>query len=47
MTVDDAKNINDNNLLDMNYFLHEDDVLDDNIGEETDSYQPTYLPNSL
>jgi len=34
MTADDIKNMSDNDLLDMDYFLHEDDDLDDDIGEE-------------
>lgn len=34
MTADDIKKMSDNDLLDMDYFLHEDDDLDDDIGEE-------------
>lgn len=34
MTADKIKNISDNDLLDMDYFLHEDDDLDDDFGEE-------------
>lgn len=34
MTADDIKNMSDEDLLDMDYFLHEDDHLDDDIGEE-------------
>mgnify|MGYP000506840186 CR=1 FL=1 len=34
MTADDVKNMSDDDLLDMDYFLHEDDDLDDDIGEE-------------
>jgi len=34
MTADDVRNMSDNDLLDMDYFLHEDDDLDDDIGEE-------------
>ena len=34
MTANDVKNMSDNDLLDMDYFLHEDDDLDDDIGEE-------------
>jgi len=34
MTAEDIKNMSDNDLLDMDYFLHEDDDLDDDIGEE-------------
>ena len=34
MTADDIKNMSDNDLLDMDYFLHEDDDLDDDFGEE-------------
>jgi hypothetical protein len=34
MTADDVGNMSDNDLLDMDYFLHEDDDLDDDIGEE-------------
>ena len=34
MTADDVRRMSDNDLLDMDYFLHEDDDLDDDIGEE-------------
>ena len=34
MTPDDVRNMSDDDLLDMDYFLHEDDDLDDVIGEE-------------
>ncbi len=34
MTADDVKNMSDSDLLDMDYFLHEDDDLDDDFGEE-------------
>ena len=34
MTADDVQNMSDDDLLDMDYFLHEDDDLDDDIGEE-------------
>jgi hypothetical protein len=34
MTADDIKKMSDSDLLDMDYFLHEDDDLDDDIGEE-------------
>lgn len=34
MTADDVKNMSDDDLLDMDYFLHEDDDLDDDVGEE-------------
>ena len=34
MTADDVRNMSDNYILDMDYFLHEDDDLDDDIGEE-------------
>lgn len=36
MTTDDIKNMSDDDLLDMDYFLHEDDDLDDDddFGEE-------------
>ena len=34
MTPDDVRNMSDDDLLDMDYFLHEDDDLDDDIGEE-------------
>ena len=34
MTADDIKEMSDSDLLDMDYFLHEDDDLDDDIGEE-------------
>ena len=34
MTADDIKNMSDNDLLDMDYFLHEDDDLEDDFGEE-------------
>lgn len=30
----DIRHMSDNNLLDMDYFLHEDDDLDDDFGEE-------------
>lgn len=34
MTPDDIKNMSDDDLLDMDYFLHEDDDLDDDFGKE-------------
>ena len=34
MTAEDVRTMSDNDLLDMDYFLHEDDDLDDDIGEE-------------
>ncbi len=34
MTADDVKHMSDGDLLDMDYFLHEDDFDDDEIGEE-------------
>lgn len=34
MTGDDIKIMSDGDLLDMDYFLHEDDDLDDDFGEE-------------
>lgn len=34
MTPDDIKHMSDNDLLDMDYFLHEDDDLDDDFGKE-------------
>lgn len=34
MTANDIKNMSDDDLLDMDYFLHEDDDLDDDFGEE-------------
>ena len=34
MTSDDIKNMSDDDLLDMDYFLNEDDDLDDDFGEE-------------
>lgn len=34
MTPDDIKYMSDNDLLDMDYFLHEDDDLDDDFGKE-------------
>jgi hypothetical protein len=34
MTSEDVRTMSDNDLLDMDYFLHEDDDLDDDIGEE-------------
>lgn len=34
MTADDVRNMKNNDLLDMYYFLHEDYDLDDDIGEE-------------
>ncbi len=34
LTADDIKSMSDDDLLDMDYFLHEDDDLNDDIGEE-------------
>lgn len=34
MSKNDVKNMSDSDLLDMDYFLHEDDDLDDEIGED-------------
>ena len=34
MTPHDIKHMSDSDLLDMDYFLHEDDEWDDEIGEE-------------
>ncbi len=34
MTANEIKHMSDDDLLDMDYFLHEDDDLDDDIGEE-------------
>lgn len=34
MTQNDIKHMSDSDLLDMDYFLHEDDDLDDDFGEE-------------
>lgn len=34
MSPKDIRNMNDNNLLNMDYFLHEDVDLDDHLGEE-------------
>lgn len=34
LTPDDIKNMSDDDLLDMDYFLHEDDDLDDDFGKE-------------
>lgn len=34
MTADDIKNMSDDDLLDMDYFLNENDDLDDEFGEE-------------
>lgn len=34
MDVSDIQNMSDDDLLDMDYFLHEDDDLDDDFGEE-------------
>lgn len=34
MTADDIKNMSDDHLLDMDFFLHEDDDLDDDVSEE-------------
>ncbi len=34
MTADDVKHMSDSDLLDMDYFLHEDDFDDDEIGAE-------------
>lgn len=35
MTADDVRNMSDNDLLDMDYFLHEFDDLDDDFGAES------------
>lgn len=34
MTAEDIKTMSDSDLLDMDYFLHEDDDLDDDVDEE-------------
>lgn len=34
MTPKDIRDMGDNDLLDMDYFLHEDDDLDDDFGKE-------------
>lgn len=34
MSKKDIQDMSDSNLLDMDYFLHEDDDFDDEIGEE-------------
>ncbi len=34
MDLSDIQNMSDDDLLDMDYFLHEDDDLDDDFGEE-------------
>jgi len=34
MTPKDIRDMSDDDLLDMDYFLHEDDDLDDDFGEE-------------
>lgn len=34
MTADDVKNMSDDDLLDMDYFLHEDEDLDDDEDED-------------
>lgn len=34
MTAEDVKHMSDDDLLDMDYFLHEDDFEDDEVGEE-------------
>lgn len=34
MTAQDIRNMSDDDLLDMDFFLHEDDDLDDDFGEE-------------
>jgi len=34
MTADDIRDMSDDDLLDMDYFLNEDDDLDDEVGEE-------------
>lgn len=34
MTANDIRNMSDSDLLDMDYFLHEDDDLEDDFGEE-------------
>lgn len=35
MTSQDIRNMSDDDLLDMDFFLHEDDDLDDDFGEES------------
>ena len=34
MTADDIRDMSDDDLLDMDYFLNEDDDLDDEVGKE-------------
>lgn len=34
LTADDIRDMSDDDLLDMDYFLNEDDDLDDEVGEE-------------
>lgn len=34
MSKEDIRDMSENDLLDMDYFLHEDDDFDDKIGEE-------------
>lgn len=34
MTPENIRTMSDNDLLDMDYFLHEDEELDDDFGEE-------------
>ena len=34
MTANDVRNMSDDDLLDMDYFLHEDEDLDDEFGAE-------------
>lgn len=34
MTADEVRHMSENDLLDMHYFLHEDDFEDDDFGEE-------------
>ena len=34
MSINDIRDMSDSDLLDMDYFLHEEDEFDDEIGEE-------------
>lgn len=45
MTTEDVRTMSNNALLDMDYFLHEDDEFDDDFGEEGFTYSKS--PSSL
>lgn len=43
MTPDDIRYMNDDDLLDMDYFLHEDDDLDDDFDDDEFGQEGFYL----